>query len=66
MHYPLEKHFKEWYIFSVFYSRSAFSSNLAGLESQHFYSLSRAAMRVFQLSLTKINSNHKTQSPKKK
>ena len=40
INYPLEKHFKEGYIYSVFYPRSAFSSNEAGFESQHFYSIS--------------------------
>ena len=38
--YPIEKHFKEGYIFSVFSSGSAFFSNLAGFESQKFYRLS--------------------------
>ena len=39
IHYPLEKHLKKGYIFSAFYSASAFSSNLAGFKSQNFYSL---------------------------
>ena len=38
--YPLEKDFKEEYVFSAFYSRSVFSSNLAGFKLQNFYSLS--------------------------
>ena len=39
IHYLLEKQFKEGYIFSAFYSGSAFCSNLAGFKSQ-IYSLS--------------------------
>ena len=66
IHYPLEKHFKEGYNFSVFYSRSVFSSNLAGLESQIFYSLSWVIMGAFGVSLTKINRNYKTQSSNQK
>ena len=66
IHYPLEKHFKEGYIFSVFYSRSAFSSNPAGFELQNFYNLSRATMWELSVSLTKISSDHKTQSSKQK
>ena len=31
---PLQKHFKERYIFSVFCSRSVFCSNVAGFKSQ--------------------------------
>ena len=44
IHYPLENHFKGGYIFSVFYSGSAFSRNLVGFKSQNFYSLSWATM----------------------
>ena len=44
MHYPLEKHFREGYIFSVFYSEYAFSNNLAGLKLQIFYSLLQSTM----------------------
>ena len=36
IHYPLGKYLKEGYIFSAFYSGSAFSSNLAGFKSQNF------------------------------
>ena len=64
--YPLEKHFKERYIFSVFYSGSAFSSNLMGFELKHLYSLSQTTMGAFWVSLTRINSTHKTQSSKQK
>ena len=41
-------HFKEGYIFSVFYSRSVFSSNLTGFESQNFYSIYWATMGPFE------------------
>ena len=44
MHYPLEKHFREGYIFSVFYSEYAFSNNLAGLKLQIFYNLLQSTM----------------------
>ena len=44
LYYPIEKHFKEGYIFSVFSSGSAFLSNVAGFESQKFYRLSSETM----------------------
>ena len=66
IHYPLEKHFKKGYIFSVFSSGIAFSSNLVGFESQKFYRLSWATMGVLQVSLTKVNSNYKTETSKQK
>ena len=43
---PLEKDFKEKYVFSAFYSRSVFSSNLVGFKLQNFYSLSLAIVRL--------------------
>ena len=36
IHYSQEKPFTEGYIFSVFYSESAFSSKPAGFESKNF------------------------------
>ena len=38
IHYPLENHFTEGYIFSVFYSGRAFSRNLAGFKWQTIWS----------------------------
>ena len=62
IHYPHRQTLERWYIFSVFYSESTFSSNLPGFKSQSFYSLSRVTMETLWVTLTKINSNHKTQS----
>ena len=45
------------YIFSVFYYRSAFSSNLAGFELQDFYCLARATMGALWVSLTRTSKN---------
>ena len=56
IHYPLEKHFQEGYIFSVCYSRCGFSSNLAGFEKQNFHSLSWVTMEVLWVSLANIKS----------
>ena len=50
---------------NAFYSRSAFSSNLAGFESQNFSSLSQTAMGVLLVSLTKITVTIKLNRPSK-
>ena len=65
IHYQLEKHFKEGYIFSVFYHRGALSSNPAYFKLQNFHNLSWATMGGGE-GETKIHSNHKTQSAKQK
>ena len=65
-HYTLEKHFREWYIFSVFYCGRALSSSLAGSKSKIFYNLSWTTLGELYVSLTKVNSTHKTQSCKQK
>ena len=66
MHYPLQKHFKKGYIFSVFSLGSVFLSSPSGFKSQNFYSLSWATRESLWVSLTKINRNHKTRSSKQK
>ena len=46
--YPLEKHFKEVYIFSVFYSGSGFSNNLASFEVKFFTAFSERPWGHFE------------------
>ena len=66
IHHPLTKHSKARYILYVLYNGSVFSSNLAGFGLKNFYSISWATMRALWVSLTNINSTHKTQSSKEK
>ena len=67
IHYKPEKHFKEGYIFSVFSSGNALSSNLAGFESQKFQNfLSDCEGALSAITVTKVNSNYKTEPSKHK